>query len=579
MRLRRELAIAVGLAGLVLGVVVLALAPGAPDDRLPAGGVPAVALVVAIGWSFVGVGSFAMLRRPDARTGALLAAFGLAALTASLTVSDSPALYLLAMATDSVAIAVFVHLLLSFPDGRLEDRPARLTVAAGYVLTAGLPVAAILLGGDPAEYDCAGCPENPIAIADRPGLAEALSSTVTVGVLALALAVAVIALMSRRWRRASSYQRRALGPPLAAGVGILGLAVVWIAVQALEVGDRAERAAQLVYLATFAALPLAFLAGLVRVRFFRTAAVGRLLERLADEPGAGRLDDALAEALGDPSLRVAYWLPELRAYVDRDGRAIDPPPDRSTEIAHRGHRVGALIRDPDVREEPELVRAVLRAAALALENARLEAELRARLEALRASRARIVEAADEERRRLGRDLHDGAQQRLVSILLGLQLAHQRPHGAQPLVEAAIAEARAAVEELRELASGIHPAALQRGLDAGLESLATRAAIPVELEAELPERLPVAVETAAYFTVSEALTNVAKYAGATHARVDARREDGSLVVEVRDDGVGGADPSSGSGLRGLEDRVGAVGGTLEVESPHGGGTVVRARIPV
>ena len=312
MWLRRALAIAVGFAGLVLGVLVLALAPGAPDDRLPAGGVPAVALVVAIGWSFVGVGSFAMLRRPDARTGALLAAFGLAALTASLTVSDSPALYLLAMATDSVAIAVFVHLLLSFPDGRLEDRPARLTVAAGYVLAAGLPVAAILLGGDPAEYDCAGCPENPVAIADRPGLAEALSSTVTVGVLALALAVAVIALMSRRWRRASSYQRRALGPPLAAGLAILGLALVWIAVQAIGVGDRAERVAQLVYLSTFAALPLAFLAGLVRVRFFRTAAVGRLLERLADEPGAGRLDDALAEALGDPSLRIAYWLPEPR---------------------------------------------------------------------------------------------------------------------------------------------------------------------------------------------------------------------------------------------------------------------------
>ena len=579
MRLRRALAIAVGFAGLVLGVLVLALAPGAPDDRLPAGGVPAVALVVAIGWSFVGVGSFEMLRRPDARTGALLAAFGLAAVTASLTVSDSSALYLLAVATDSLAIAVFVHLLLSFPDGRLEDRPARLTVVAGYVLAAGLPGAAILLGGDPAEWDCAGCPENPIAIADSPGLAEALSSTVTVGVLALALAVAVIALMSRRWRRASSYQRRALGPPLAAGLAILGLAIVWIAVQAIGVGDRAERVAQLVYLSTFAALPLAFLAGLVRVRFFRTAAVGRLLERLADEPGAGRLDDALAEALGDLTLRIAYWLPEPRVYVDRDGRTIEAPPEGATEITHRGHRVGALVHGADLREEPELVRAVVRAAALALENARLEAELRAQLEALRASRARIVEAADEERRRLGRDLHDGAQQRLVSILLALKLAQERPEGAQPLVDGAVAEAHAAVEELRELASGIHPAALQRGLDAGLESLATRAAVPVELEAHVPERLPVAVETAAYFTVSEALTNVAKYAEATHARVGARRVDGSLVVEVSDDGVGGADASSGSGLRGLEDRVGAVGGTLEVESPPGRGTVVRARIPL
>ena len=398
--------------------------------------------------------------------------------------------------------------------------------------------------------------------------------------LALALAVAVIALMSRRWRRASSYQRRALGPPLAAGARHPR--------DSRSSGSRCRRSAWAIapngWRSSSTSRPSPpcrsrSSPGLVRVRFFRTAAVGRLLERLADEPGAGRLDDALAEALGDPTLRIAYWLPEPRVYVDRDGRTIEAPPEGATEITHRGHRVGALVHGADLREEPELVRAVVRAAALALENARLEAELRAQLEALRASRARIVEAADEERRRLGRDLHDGAQQRLVSILLALKLAQERPEGAQPLVDGAVAEAHAAVEELRELASGIHPAALQRGLDAGLESLATRAAVPVELEAHVPERLPVAVETAAYFTVSEALTNVAKYAEATHARVGARREDGSLVVEVSDDGVGGADASSGSGLRGLEDRVGAVGGTLEVESPPGRGTVVRARIPL
>jgi signal transduction histidine kinase len=193
-------------------------------------------------------------------------------------------------------------------------------------------------------------------------------------------------------------------------------------------------------------------------------------------------------------------------------------------------------------------------------------------------------AGDAERRRLGRDLHDGAQQRLVALMIELQLARERlPEdgaGALELVESAFGNAQAAVEELRELASGIHPAVLsQRGLDAALESLASRAPVPVELHERLSERLPVAVETAAYFVVAEALTNVAKYARATHASVDVRRDDGWVVVCVRDDGVGGADVGGGSGLRGLQDRVGALDGTLEVSSPAGDGTLIRARIPL
>jgi len=338
-------------------------------------------------------------------------------------------------------------------------------------------------------------------------------------------------------------------------------AIAWIAGRALR-----ERAAQ------------------AEAGFFRTARLSRLLERLAEQPGARALDEALADALDDPALTVAYWLPEERRHVGSDGRAIELPPEGAatvaTEIRHRDHRVGALIHDAALLEEPEVLRTVARAAALALENGRLEVELRARLEALRASRARIVTAGDDERRRLGRDLHDGAQQRLISILLGLQLAHERPELSAELVARALDDARAAVEELRELAAGIHPAILsQRGLDAGLESLATRASLPVELETELEERLPAPVESAAYFTVAEALTNVAKYAQASYARVDAHRENGELVVEVRDDGIGGADATRGSGLRGLEDRVGALGGSIEVESPPGRGTVLRARIPV
>ena len=278
---------------------------------------------------------------------------------------------------------------------------------------------------------------------------------------------------------------------------------------------------QIVFFGAFALVPWAFLLGLVRTRFFRTAAVGRVIERLTQDPRGVR--DTLAAELGDPTLEVAYWLPD-RGYVDATGLpAAEPGPDQvMTQIENEGRCVGALMHDPVLCESPELLRDAAAAAALAIENARLEVELRARLAALRASRARLVEAGDAERRRLGRDLHDGAQQRLVALMIELQLARERfesdPAGARELVDSAFANAQEAVVELRDLAAGIHPAVLsQRGLDAALESLASRSLVPVEFDSELEERLPSAVETAAYFVVAEALTNVAKYADATYAR--------------------------------------------------------------
>jgi signal transduction histidine kinase len=203
---------------------------------------------------------------------------------------------------------------------------------------------------------------------------------------------------------------------------------------------------------------------------------------------------------------------------------------------------------------------------------------------LAASRARIVEVGYEERRRLERDLHDGAQQEFVSAALSLELARQKwsrsPHEALELVDAAGEQLQAGLRDLRELAAGIHPSVLSdHGLGAALEALADRSAIPVELGSLPPERLPAAVETTAYFVVAEALTNAAKHARCGHAEVDVRMEDGWAVVEVRDDGVGGAEPSGGSGLRGLADRVSALGGELQVDSPVGVGTTIRARMSV
>jgi len=249
-----------------------------------------------------------------------------------------------------------------------------------------------------------------------------------------------------------------------------------------------------------------------------------------------------------------------------------------------GQRVGALVHDRAALEEPAMLDAVCAAAGLALENHRLHAEVLTRLEEVRASRARIVEAGDAARRRVERNLHDGAQQRLVALSLTMRLAQGRlrkdPEGAEGLLAGAQDELGRALEELRELARGIHPAVLSdRGLKAALEALAGRSPVPVDLDGTPPDQLPPSVEAAAYFVVAEALTNVVKYAHASQARVSVSRSNGHAIVEITDDGVGGADPDRGSGLRGLADRISALDGTLELSSPEGAGTLLRAEIPV
>jgi signal transduction histidine kinase len=241
------------------------------------------------------------------------------------------------------------------------------------------------------------------------------------------------------------------------------------------------------------------------------------------------------------------------------------------------------VHDATLRDEPDLVQAVGAAAGLALENERLQADLRARLAELRASRARMVEATDAERRRLERNLHDGTQQRLVSISIALSLAEARlttdTNAARGILEEARASLATALQELRELSQGIHPTVLtERGLEPALQELVYLAPVPIELDVVCDERLPAPVEAAAYYVVAEALANVAKYASAHAVSVTVQRRNGVALVEVADDGLGGADPAGGSGLRGLSDRVEALGGTLVLDSPPGVGTRLRAEIP-
>jgi signal transduction histidine kinase len=300
------------------------------------------------------------------------------------------------------------------------------------------------------------------------------------------------------------------------------------------------------------------------------------------EPGA--LADALAERLRDPSLQIAYRVGN--GYVDQDGRLFELPAEGSgravTQVESEGAPIAALVHDDVLRHEPELVEAVVAAARLAIANERLRAEIRAQLEQVRGSRQRIVEAGDRERRRVERNLHDGAQQRLVSLSLSLAMLREQV-GDDPATAAAVVEATAelkrAIAELRDLARGIHPEILtEDGLEAAVGSLDERCSVPVSVTSDVEGRLPETVEAAAYFVVSEALANVAKYAQARSATVAIARANGSLTVSVSDDGVGGADPEGGSGLLGLGDRVAAVGGTLRVESPPGAGTRVVAEIP-
>ncbi|MGI8802910.1 MAG: sensor histidine kinase [Solirubrobacteraceae bacterium] len=294
----------------------------------------------------------------------------------------------------------------------------------------------------------------------------------------------------------------------------------------------------------------------------------------------------LAESLGDRTLTIAYWLADRNAYVDEHGLPVslpEPGSDRAwTAVDYGGRRVAAIVHDADLDASPELISAAAAGASLAIDNDRLKADLRARVEELRASRVRIVEAADAARRRLERDLHDGAQQQLVALAIDLRILRSRlePEGkAAELIDGIDEKLATALAELRELARGIHPAILtDRGLEPALDALAARAPLPVRCRVELTGRPPPPVEAAAYFVVAEALTNVLKYAGAERATVHAFQEDGHVVVEVSDDGGGGADPQRGSGLRGLGDRLGALDGTLTVESPPGEGTLVRARIP-
>ena len=579
--LRRAL-LALGAGGLILTGAAVALILSSDHEHLRGLSAGLCALIML---SYIGTGLYAWWRRPHNRFGVLMVAVGFAFFLNSLVASDAPLLFSLGALFSGLFLVVSIHMLLAFPTGRLETRDQRQLIAGIYAIQMVASLGIMLFRPD-LELGISH-PRNVFLVADAPVLADVVNVGASLlGLVAVALLVAAFV---RRWRASAGAARRAASPLLFTGAAMVVLLAVVLGADVLEGGAPLDDALGLATLALFAALPYAFLIGLLRSNVSRAAAVSELVERL----GGGErqsLRDALADALGDRRLRLVYWLAREERYVDDAGHAVSLPDrdDRvcaATEVERQGKRIGALIHDRSLCEEPELVSAAAAAAALAMDNERLGAELRARVDELEDSRARMVQAALAERRRLERDLHDGAQQRLVALALQVNLARAKvaadPDAAGALLDGARDELRLALEGLRELARGIHPAVLtDRGLDAAIEALAARSPTPVEVVGLPAERLPVPVEAAAYFVVSESLANLAKHAGATHATVRVARENGGAVVEVRDDGRGGAclDAGTGTGLRGLADRLCFLDGRLEIESPPGGGTLVRASIP-
>ncbi len=416
------------------------------------------------------------------------------------------------------------------------------------------------------------------------------NAVLTAQLIAQRLGIAVFALLLvavwLRWRRATRAERRGLAPLWAAACIYLAVGLMGAFASPDTTGDPFAYLIWELQSVLQIALPFVFLWGLLSARLARSA-VGDLVIELDRPLPPGELRASLARTLGDPSLQVLYPREGQDGWVDADGRPAPLPGPGSgrqartvTVVERDGQPLAALIHDPAL--DPGLVRAAAAAAAMAIENERLQAEVRAQLEEVRASRQRIVEAGDAERRRVERNLHDGAQQRMVTLALELAMMRERAAGDPAMtasLDQAAAELKQAIAELRELARGIHPAILtEEGLPAAVEALADRSPVPVAVRADFDARLPGPIEATAYFVVAESLANVTKYARASVAQVQLSRRDGHLRVEVTDDGVGGAEASRGSGLRGLEDRVSAVRGSFRVQEAPEGGTCVLAEIP-
>jgi signal transduction histidine kinase len=570
-----------------ISVVVTALGHDSSDTVLVAS---VRALMVAVP---VAVGCYAWHRRPNERFGPLLVVAGLLWFMTTLAESDSSALYSIGRVAGWIVEVQLIYLILSFPSGRLPARVDRALVwaAAGLVAVLYLPTALIDVSYPlPAPYtSChADCPANAFFVLDsEPAFLDSVVRPLR-ELLTVALFLAVTARVGARVRHATRLMRRTLGPVLAVALARSAVLAIAIPVRAVAPDSAAADTLTWIIALGLPAMAIGFFVGLVRWRLFSTEALQALGLGLQSGTDAGRLRQVLADALDDPSLWLAHW--DGAGWVDAEGRPVElPGPDSGrcvTEVRDGDRQIAAIVHDNALRDQQQLVEAAAAYARIALENQHLGAKVESSLRELRESRARILTTADRERRRIERDLHDGAQQRLVALRIKLELTEElvRENQASGLAElrALGSDVDETLGEIRSLARGVYPAPLaDQGLAGALRVAALHTALPAEIRPDGIGRYPPDIESAVYFCCLEALQNASKHAqGATRVTVSLAEHD-VLRFDVRDDGDGFDVDSTagGAGLANMRDRLAAIGGELTIDSTAGQGTVVSGTVPI
>lgn len=560
---------------LAAAIVTVALVEGpllvAANPEYPA----VVAIFPIVGLLYSAMGLVAWWRRPSNRVGGVLVLGGLFWMLSGLSNATQPVLIAVGQITATLPFAVLAHLLLVFPTGRTLVRGSRVVIATAYATTLFLQAPIYLFGPDH--------PGSPLLVALRPDVV-AMAQAFQRG-CAAAIVIATAVLVVRRYRASTPAVRRALAP--VAAYGLFALALVPLSANVISPLTGMDPITLFVVQAiVLGFVPVALLLGVLRGGFARTGEIVELGAWFRSHRDRSELTKALGDSLGDPTVELAFWIEEQSRHVDLDGGQVDLPDPSSgrawSPIVLDGRQIGAIVYDESLVADPDLVDIAGQVLAIGLDRQRLTVELISSRDALRESRSRIVEADERVRRQLARDLHDGLQGRLVVLAIEAQrLTNQLPAGTEREQAAQLRSGLdVAIDELRGVVYDVMPALLiERGLPAATLEVVERMPIPTELVCDPRiRRLPATIESAAFFVIAEALANGLKHSRADRMSVSLGVEDEVLLVEVADDGVGGAVPRTGGGLGGVADRVEALGGRVRLTSPPGVGTRMVVRLP-
>jgi signal transduction histidine kinase len=543
----------------------------------------------------IAVGVYARRHGASARFGTLLVATGVAWFLTTLAESSVPAFHAAGRIAGWLSEPLLMYLVLAFPTGRLTARVDRLLIGAGVAIVAVLYLPSVLLVErfpEPSPWSTcsAGCPANALMVAgSEPAFVEDLLRPLR-EYLVVALFAAVCIRLALRLAASNNLMRRTLAPVLIAAIAHFACFAALIVARRATTASDALDASMWALSLSVPLMAAGFLFGIARWQLFLAAASQNLAGRLAAHPDPGALQSALSETFDDPGLLIVYP-DENGGWASADGEAVPAPEAGSgrwlTEVRDDGRVIAGILHDETLAEEHAFIDAARTYTVLTLDNRRLGDEAAALLDEVRESRTRIQASADEERRRVERDLHDGAQQRLVALRIKLELAAERIDGSDrrsaQLIRELGGDVDGALDEIRSLARGIFPSPLaDRGLVEALRSAALQAVLPTTVHARnTSERYPRAIESAAYFCCLEAMQNASKHALRARSIVIELSDNGLLQFEVRDDGEGFATESveAGVGLTSMHDRLAAVGGELHIVSSPGRGTRVIGRIPL